>query len=156
MSCYKKLGVYIHLPVFIKKCGDCDFCSFSGVDPAVKDDYISVLCLQIKEAREMTRGYTVDTVYFGGGTPTLLDTDQFGRIFEALHDTFDICGGAEITSECNPATADREYFAFLRGLGVNRLSIGVQSTDPAELKALGRAHGRDDIFRAIDDARAAG
>lgn len=156
MSCNKKLGVYIHIPFCIKKCGYCDFCSFSGVDPAVKDDYISVLCLQIKEAREMTRGYTVDTVYFGGGTPTLLDTDQFGRIFEALHDTFDICGGAEITSECNPATADRDYFAFLRGLGVNRLSIGVQSTDPAELKVLGRAHGRDDIFRAFNDARAAG
>lgn len=156
MSDRKKLGIYIHIPFCIKKCGYCDFCSFSGVEPAVKDDYISVLCLQIKEAREMTRGYTVDTVYFGGGTPTLLDTDQFGRIFGALHDTFDIYDGAEITSECNPATADREYFAFLRGLGVNRLSIGVQSTDPAELKALGRAHGREDVFRAFDDAHAAG
>lgn len=152
----KSLGIYIHIPFCIKKCGYCDFCSFSGVDPAVKDDYISVLCLQIKEAREMTRGYTVDTVYFGGGTPTLLDADQFERIFAALHDTFEISRNAEITSECNPATAGREYFAFIRGLGVNRLSVGVQSTDPAELKTLGRAHGREDIFRAFDDAHAAG
>lgn len=152
----KSLGVYIHIPFCLKKCAYCDFCSFSGVDPTVKDDYISVLCLQIKEAREMTRGYTVDTVYFGGGTPTLLDTDQFERIFEALHETFDISPGAEITSECNPATADRKYFAFLRGLGVNRLSVGVQSTDPAELKLLGRVHGREDAFRAFGDARAAG
>ena len=156
MANEKKLGIYIHIPFCIKKCGYCDFCSFSGVHPAVKDDYVSILCLQIKEAREMTRGYTVDTVYFGGGTPTLLAPDQFERIFDALNDTFCICKDAEITSECNPATADREYFSFLRGLGINRLSIGVQSTDPGELKALGRVHGREDIFRSFEDARASG
>ena len=156
MANEKKLGIYIHIPFCIKKCGYCDFCSFSGVHPAVKDDYVSILCLQIKEALEMTRGYAVDTVYFGGGTPTLLAPDQFERIFEALNDTFCICKDAEITSECNPATADRKYFSFLRGLGINRLSIGVQSTDPGELKALGRAHGREDIFRSFEDAHAAG
>ncbi len=152
----KKLGIYIHVPFCLKKCGYCDFCSYVGVGDAVRDGYVSVLCSQIGAAHETAHGYTVDTVYFGGGTPTLLTVGQFERIFGALYGTFDVAPDAEITSECNPATADLGYFRDLRRLGVNRLSIGVQSTDERELRALGRIHSREDAFRAFSDAQAAG
>ena len=98
----------------------------------------------------------VTSLYFGGGTPTLLSPDQFKKIFSALRDSFDITNDAEITVECNPTTADGEKLSLLRSLGVNRLSMGMQSANDAELSALGRAHTADDFFAAFSDARAAG
>ena len=86
----------------------------------------------------------------------MLDISQFERIFCALRESFDICEGAEITTECNPATADRKYFEELRALGVNRLSMGMQSAHDRELRALGRVHRASDFIRAFSDARAAG
>ena len=151
----KSLGIYVHIPFCIKKCFYCDFCSFpdSLCDMSA---YTDELCRRIIEAHDVCREYVVDTVYFGGGTPTLLQISDFAKIFSALRDSFNIDTGAEITCECNPATADMEYFRELRELGVNRLSIGLQSANDNELRALGRAHSFEDFLKVFSDARAAG
>ena len=117
---------------------------------------MSALCREIKRYGERADGYSADTVYFGGGTPTLLPISEFERIFTQLRDSFSIAPDAEITCECNPATADREYFSALRELGVNRLSIGLQSVDESELRALGRIHSYLDFVDTYNSARQVG
>ncbi len=151
----KSLGIYVHIPFCIKKCLYCDFCSFpdSLCDMSA---YTDEICRRIREAHDACLEYVVDTVYFGGGTPTLLPIGEFEKLFSALRDSFNIESGAEITCECNPATADEGYFRTLRALGVNRLSIGLQSANGNELRALGRAHSLDDFLKAFSEARAAG
>ena len=152
----KKLGIYLHIPFCIKKCAYCDFCSFPGTDEQTHQSYVDTLCRDIEKRGELCRDRIADTVYFGGGTPTLLSTAQFSQIFEALHKSFNIDAKAEITSECNPATANLEYFKKLRSLGVNRISFGMQSAHDAELEALGRVHRSADFKKAFFEARNAG
>ncbi len=101
-------------------------------------------------------GRTVDTVFLGGGTPTVLSSGQLGRILEQVHERFKLAGGAEISSEANPGIEDQGQFALLRRLGVNRLSMGVQSFQAAELEFLGRIHDAEDAVRAYDAALEAG
>ncbi|MBQ8850106.1 MAG: radical SAM family heme chaperone HemW [Clostridia bacterium] len=149
------LGIYIHIPFCIKKCRYCDFCSFPDKDGERVRKYTDELCRRISEAAQGCKDYTVDTVYFGGGTPTLLPIDRFERIIEALG-AFRISDEAEITAECNPATADHEYLRRLRTFGVNRLSIGLQSTHENELSALGRVHSFVDFKATYFAARDAG
>lgn len=118
--------------------------------------YVDALTAQMASWAERCAAYEADTVYFGGGTPTLLSLPQWERLFDALHRHFRIRPDAEITAETNPATADLAYLRALRALGVNRLSMGVQSADAAELKALGRVHDFAQAQRTFADARAAG
>ncbi len=146
----KPLGVYIHIPYCLKKCNYCDFCSYPEHGSA--DEYVSSLISHIKSQKRLS----VDTVYIGGGTPTCLPSGDLLKILDALYDTFDVCSDAEITTECNPATADRAYFAALHDGGVNRVSIGMQSASDTELKALGRIHGFCDTQRAVSDAHDGG
>lgn len=151
----KSLGIYIHIPFCVRKCNYCDFCSFAlGGDTA--DRYAKELCKRISEYKDICSEYSVDTVYFGGGTPTLLPLSCFGQIFSALRQTFDIAPHSEITVECNPATADLAYLSALRNMGANRLSIGLQSIHECELKRLGRIHSYEDFLAAFSDARKAG
>ena len=150
----KSLGIYIHIPFCIKKCGYCDFCSFAGKDSEDMRRYTDELCRRIRDWS--SDGYTVDTVYFGGGTPSLLDASHTERIIRSVFDCFDVSTDAEITLECNPATADRAHLYSLRSLGINRLSIGLQSADDRELALLGRAHSFADFVACFNDARAAG
>ncbi len=152
----KALGIYIHIPFCLKKCLYCDFCSFVGTSEGQRGDYVEALCRHISLYREKCSEYTVDTVYFGGGTPTLLNADRFSRIVGTLYGVFDIAPDAEITTECNPATADLEKLRALRKLGFNRISLGIQSANDGELAALGRVHDFADARAAVRDARAAG
>ncbi len=122
----------------------------------MRGKYVEALCKDIEDRARLCREHIADTVYFGGGTPTLLTVAQFEKIFCTLRKSFAISPDAEITVECNPRTADREKFAALRALGVNRLSIGMQSANDIELRALGRVHTAADFFEAFSDARAAG
>lgn len=157
------LGLYVHIPFCKSKCRYCDFCSF----PNPKSDriaaYLDALCGEIDsygaeghpyhaDARERE----VDTVYFGGGTPTLLEASQLARVMEAIRGVFRIREDTEITAECNPATADLAYFKALRATGFNRLSIGAQSMQQNELRLLGRLHSADDVRKTVADAREAG
>ncbi len=149
------LGIYVHIPFCLSKCGYCDFCSFPDKKEVICA-YCDELCRRMRGWSERARSRRVDTVYFGGGTPSLLPFAEVERLMSALRENFYIEETAEITFECNPATADREYFAALRALGVNRLSVGLQSALDTELELLGRAHGAKDFERCFFDARAAG
>ena len=152
----KQLGIYIHIPFCLKKCGYCDFCSFVGKSSEYMSRYADELCRRIAAAGQAADGYAVDTVYFGGGTPSLMAADDIGRVLSAVRESFDVIDSAEITLECNPATADRQYFEEIRAFGVNRLSMGMQSALDTELRLLGRAHNREEFLRCFADARAAG
>lgn len=152
----KTLGIYIHIPFCIKKCNYCDFCSFPSVNDTVKERYVDALCKEILSWSERASDRVVDTVYFGGGTPTLLTASQLGKIIGTVKDSFCVSESAEITTECNPATADLEYFRELKKLGFNRISLGVQSANDRELSLLGRLHSFADAKKAFYDARQAG
>lgn len=154
MSEKNRLGIYVHIPFCLKKCLYCDFCSFpEGKDKTER--YAKELCRRIETAPEHS-DRIADTLYFGGGTPTLLPVEIFGQIFETVNKCFDLLDTAEITAECNPATADKKYLRALRDIGINRLSIGLQSVHEKELSALGRSHSFEDFLRTYEYAREAG
>ena len=151
----KNLGVYIHIPFCRSKCRYCDFCSH----PPVADEreaYVAALKAQIASYKPRLDGYVADTVYFGGGTPTLMSPRQLGDILDELRQAVAIDADAEITTECNPATVDRAALESLREYGINRLSIGAQSLNDNELRVLGRLHTAEQFVRTFEDARAAG
>ena len=153
----RKLGLYIHIPFCKTKCLYCDFCSFVSKDEAKREEYVCALLREI-EARG-TKEYLVDTIYLGGGTPSLLTVEQVGRILCAVRENFIVCEDVEITIECNPITHiddGKEYFSFLRALGVNRLSIGIQSAIDSELKLIGRRHTFEEAKRTFFEARESG
>ena len=152
----KPLGLYIHIPFCKSKCDYCDFCSFVPNNKGVVEHYTDALILQMEDWRSRCSSYRIDSVYIGGGTPTYLDIRRVARIVDAIYNNFKVEKNAEFTIECNPATADYEYFKKLRRLGINRLSIGCQSAQQAELKALGRIHNFEQFKACFNDAREAG
>lgn len=152
----KKLGLYLHIPFCRSKCLYCDFCSFPRPARETVEAYTVALCREIAEWGRNGREYTVDTLYLGGGTPTLLPLPQMEAILDAVRTAFSLSPDAEITAECNPRTGGEDYFRPLRTLGFNRLSIGLQSAHANELKALGRAHTLADFQRTWEDAHRAG
>lgn len=151
----KDLGLYIHIPFCIKKCAYCDFLSWSG-DKDQKEEYVRNLEQEIRSYKTFAADYQVSTVYFGGGTPSILETGQIGRIMEALRQTFRIEKKAEITLEMNPGTTQKEKLKVYRQLGINRLSIGIQSVKNENLKLLGRIHTYEDFLESYHMAREAG
>ena len=152
----KPLGLYIHIPFCRSKCDYCDFCSFVPNNQAVIEHYTDALLLQMEDWRDKCRPYEIDTVYIGGGTPTFLDMPRLQRIIEGVYRNFKVAKDAEFSMESNPATVNFENLRRLRRLGVNRLSIGMQSAVPGELKALGRSHTVTESEAAFNDARRAG
>ncbi len=151
-----KLGIYIHIPFCIRKCNYCDFCSYPDRKDEQMREYANELCRRICEFGKANGKRNVDTVYFGGGTPTLMPTDCFEQILTTLGDSFNIEKSAEITAECNPASIDAKGLLMLRRIGINRLSIGLQSANDLELRLLGRLHSFADFKSTFADARAAG
>ncbi len=156
LKAYKPMGLYIHIPFCKKKCNYCDFVSYAGKEDMI-DGYIEKLINEIHCSDLGLRISDLNTVFFGGGTPTLLPPKHFENIISTLirHWKLDI-GHSEISIEANPGTADLARLKALRSLGINRLSIGVQSFNDRHLKTLGRIHDSNDIFRFYDDARSAG
>ncbi len=157
----RRVGIYIHVPFCRSKCHYCDFCSRSRVGEAQRRRYVERLCAEMEFIAQRIRedGKTVpkaDTVYFGGGTPTLLEAEQFESILSAVSKSFGICKNAEITAEANPKTADFCKLAKMRAMGINRLSIGMQSVHDNELKKLGRIHDFAEFRDIFNDARRAG
>ena len=151
----KDLGLYIHIPFCVKKCAYCDFLSWSG-DKDQKEEYVRDLEQEIRSYKTFAADYQVSTVYFGGGTPSILETGQIERIMGALRQTFRIEKKAEITLEMNPGTAQKEKLKVYRQLGINRLSIGIQSVKNENLKLLGRIHTYEDFLESYHMAREAG
>lgn len=138
----KEISVYIHLPFCERKCLYCAFTSFVSSDD-VQKEYVKHL---IKEIENFKDGYKVKTIYFGGGTPSVFRLDLLGKIFDALKNKFEIEKDAEITMEVNPNSVDEEKLGFYKRLGVNRLSMGIQSLNDKTLKKLGRLHTKKEAL----------
>ncbi|MEZ4862642.1 MAG: radical SAM family heme chaperone HemW [Caldilineaceae bacterium] len=149
------LGLYIHIPFCAKKCPYCDFNTYAGLDTHIQAT-VDALCLEMARWRHVVQARPIHTIFLGGGTPTLLASEQLAQLFETVRSTFHLMSNCEITSEANPGTVDRAKFEALHALGVNRLSIGVQSFQAQELQFLGRIHNADDVGQAVDAARTAG
>ena len=149
------ISIYIHIPFCVKKCAYCDFASYSGC-MAQLGDYVDAVCREICAQAAFFGKRRVKTVFFGGGTPTLMTGAQLGRIMDALRAHFYIEETAEISMEGNPGTLTKEHLAAYRAAGVNRLSIGVQSMDDALLGAIGRIHTAAQARQAMRLAREAG
>ncbi len=149
------MGLYLHIPFCAKKCPYCDFNTYAGLDDQFQAT-VDALCGEMARWQGALRDRTIETIFLGGGTPTVLSAAQLTQLFAAVRRTFRLSPHCEITSEANPGTVDRAKFDCLRELGVNRLSIGVQSFQPQELAFLGRIHDVDDVALAVASARRAG
>jgi oxygen-independent coproporphyrinogen-3 oxidase len=147
-------SLYLHIPFCEKKCLYCDFYSVESRNSMA--DFLSALDREITMEGPLATGVTFDTVFFGGGTPSLLEPGQLENILHRLHGTFAVSTDAEVTLETNPGTVDLGKLKAYRSLGVNRLSIGVQSFNEEELRFLSRIHDRDQAIRCVDLARQAG
>lgn len=153
----KSLGIYVHIPFCRSKCEYCDFYSLPGArDKDRMDEYTAALVAHIREAATGANGYEVDTVYFGGGTPSFFGAGGLARIFAEIDRRFDVSRDAEVTFEANPDSVTLPMLTHLRRAGFNRISIGVQSDLDEQLKALGRPHNYKQAQQAVSLARRAG
>ena len=149
------MEIYVHIPFCQSKCNYCDFLS-GPADPQVHEMYVDALIKEIRSrAQYIDRGDKISTLYFGGGTPSILTQKQIGAIYSAICEEFFLEKDAEITIEVNPKSA-RDKLHFLKDLGFNRLSIGMQSIHKSELELLGRIHTFDEFMECFIDARDAG
>ncbi len=149
------MGIYVHVPFCKTKCPYCDFNTYQGIE-SLADAYIDAVTAEISLWGRVLQSPRVNTVFLGGGTPSYLPEDGVGRIVQAIRNAFSLRRDAEITVEANPDDLDEPKCAYLLSLGFNRLSIGVQSADPALLNMLGRRHGPEQAALAFRTARAAG
>ena len=150
-----KAGLYIHIPFCKVKCVYCDFYSITKKEEQIPL-FTECLLKEIDSYKDYTGKWTFDTIFFGGGTPSLLPTKYLEQILQKLHDTFNTSKVKEITLEANPGEASLEHLKDIRKLGVNRLSMGFQSFDDKILKVLGRLHKSKDCFKTFKNARKAG
>ena len=149
------LGIYLHIPYCLHKCGYCDFNSHPE-NREEEETYVTALLSEIVHYAPRLTGKMVSTVFFGGGTPTILTPISLANIFDKVKNHFNLSSGCEITIEANPATIKQETLSQIRSAGFNRISIGVQSFDAEELKLLERVHNEEEIHATIDRARLAG
>ena len=148
------LELYVHIPFCVRKCQYCDFLSGPS-DEETKDRYIEALLKEIRAA-EHTEDYEIVSVFIGGGTPSALKAEAIASIMRTLQEQFFFCEDAEVTIEANPGTVDLEKLTIYRNVGINRLSLGLQSTDAEELKLLGRIHSYEEFLKSYEWARKAG
>lgn len=151
----KKLGLYIHIPFCQRKCNYCDFLS-APATKQVQNAYMETLQKEIREKATEYREWSVDTVFIGGGTPTSVSYEMLVEMVETVKTEFCLDNGCEITMECNPGTVTLEALKAYRSVGINRLSIGLQSTDDELLKKLGRIHNYEEFLETYRWAREAG
>ena len=150
------LGIYVHVPFCRSKCQYCDFYSLTTKDDKLMDGYIDAMCKHIKETGALTPAYKVDTIYFGGGTPSFFGADGMATILTAIRRAFDVANDAEITFEANPDSVSDKLLRRLRGEGFNRVSLGIQTDDDELLKRLGRPHNYAQAVTAVQRIRKAG
>lgn len=151
----KETGLYIHIPFCRQKCLYCDFPSFAGKE-SYFDAYVHALIREMEQAKEELAGYHIKSIFFGGGTPTVLPVSSLKRIMEQIFACFHVREDAEITTEANPGTLDLETCRALKDMGFNRLSMGLQAWQDDLLKRLGRIHNREQFLENYHHAREAG
>ncbi len=147
------ISLYYHIPFCTRKCRYCAFYSLARTDEGTFDAYLQAL---LAHTRAETDGRTVESVYFGGGTPSVFGAERIRAVLDTVRAGFSLLPDAEITVEVNPATADGKFFRTLVDAGVNRVSVGMQSSDDRELAFLGRTHTFEDTVRCVSDAKDAG
>ena len=150
------LGIYIHVPFCRSKCMYCDFYSLPTKDDKLMENYLSAICAHIKESGALAPNHRVDTIYFGGGTPTFFGAEGMSTILTAVRRSFDVAGDAEITFEANPDSVSEHLLRRLKAEGFNRVSLGVQTDDDELLKKLGRPHDYSQVMSAVKRIRKAG
>lgn len=155
VSNMKKLSLYIHIPFCIQKCLYCDFLSFPAGEEK-REAYLQALLQEIRTEAENYADYRADTVFLGGGTPSLLSGEQLKELMETLRKEFAFTKSPEITMEVNPGTITEEKLSAYYAAGINRLSIGTQSVHDKELKNLGRIHRAEDFYKTFETARKTG
>ena len=152
----KPLGIYVHVPFCRSKCEYCDFYSVTNKDDRLMDAYLKAICKHIKESGALAPGYRVDTIYFGGGTPSFFGADGMATILTAIRRSFDVDNHAEITFEANPDSVSDRLLRRLRAEGFNRVSLGVQCDDDDILEKIGRPHTFAQAVTAVQRIRKAG
>ena len=148
-------SLYIHIPFCKHRCHYCDFITTAGREGELPG-YVDALANEIRIANNTENKIHLRSVYFGGGTPSLVSLSSYAQIFDAIHESFELTEDCEISLEANPGTINEAYLAGLRKLGFNRISIGVQSTDSFDLQRLDRIHNIQDVIASFSDARRAG
>jgi putative oxygen-independent coproporphyrinogen III oxidase len=149
------LALYVHMPWCVRKCPYCDFNSHQLKSGQPDASYIDTLIRDFDLEAPRVRGRRIDSVFFGGGTPSLFAPAEFARLIRALKQRIEFADGAEITLEANPGTIERGKFQGYAEAGINRVSLGAQSFDANALKVLGRIHSADDTHRAVEELKAA-
>ena len=155
MAADDSLSLYVHIPFCTLKCSYCDFNSYAGIE-GLMGPFVEALCEEMGLWAPLMADRRVETVFFGGGTPSLLPLGKVERVMGAMRDAFHFAPEAEVSFEANPGTVDGDYFRGLRALGVNRVSFGVQSFHDDELRALDRIHSAEEAKEAYRWAREAG
>ena len=150
------LGIYVHVPFCRSKCQYCDFYSLTCKDDKSIETYLRAVCAHIRESGSLTPGYKVDTIYFGGGTPSFLGADALATILTTIRRSFDVDPNAEITFEANPDSVSDQLLRRLKAEGFNRVSLGVQTDNNEILKKLGRPHDYAQVVGAVQRIRKAG
>jgi putative oxygen-independent coproporphyrinogen III oxidase len=149
------LALYVHMPWCVRKCPYCDFNSHQLKSAQPDLAYIDALLRDFDNETPRLAGRRIDTVFFGGGTPSLFPPEEFARLLRALKQRIAFADNAEITLEANPGTIERGRFAGYAEAGINRVSLGAQSFDPRALQVLGRIHSAEETHRAVEELRAA-
>ena len=150
------LGIYIHVPFCRSKCHYCDFYSITDMDSQLSDGYLDAVCDHIRETGPLAPDHRVDTIYFGGGTPSYFGAEGMAVILSTIRRSFDVANDAEITFEANPDSITPKLLRRLRGEGFNRVSLGVQCSDDAILETIGRPHDYEMAVDAVKMIRRAG
>ncbi|MDB6048329.1 MAG: coproporphyrinogen oxidase [Pseudomonas sp.] len=150
------LALYVHIPWCVRKCPYCDFNSHTASPVLPEQAYVDALLADLDQDLAHVHGRELSSIFFGGGTPSLFSADALGRLLKGVEQRIRFASDIEITLEANPGTFEQAKFSAYRGLGINRLSIGIQSFQEEKLKALGRIHNGDEAIRAADMARQAG
>lgn len=150
------LALYIHIPWCVRKCPYCDFNSHTASPVLPEQEYVDALLADLDQDLHAVYGRELTSIFFGGGTPSLFSADALGRLLQGVEQRIPFAADIEITLEANPGTFEQEKFVAYRKLGINRLSIGIQSFQQEKLEALGRIHNGDEAVRAAGMARQAG
>ncbi len=147
-------GIYIHIPFCKSRCKYCDF--YSNTNLQFRDDYVAALICEINDRKHYLTDNHINTIYLGGGTPSLLPVDSILLILNNIKESFDLANDVEITLEANPGDLTEEYLRQLKAIGINRLTIGIQSFDNSMLSLIGRRHTAEQAVEAVKNAREAG
>jgi len=150
------LSLYVHLPWCVRKCPYCDFNSHAVRGDLPAEEYVDALLRDLEQDLPLVWGRTVQSVFFGGGTPSLFSAAQFERLLSGIRARLTLSPDSEITLEANPGTVEHDSFSAYRDAGINRVSLGVQSFSDESLAAIGRIHGRAEALRAVESLHAAG